>query len=97
MRKYYSEFVGHCVRFYVRNLTIKYYRSKADELNYLAVKDCFEELSAEDKDIITECFIAKDFPAQVKEVAKRNALTESKVWEKIGDFEESVAKRRGII
>lgn len=96
-KTFYSEYVGHCMRFYARHdLTEK--RSEADELNWVACTKALEMFSSEDQQMLVDVY-NHNAPMKdtVTELAVKYCIREKTLWKMVKDLERRIAKKRGLI
>ena len=96
-KTFYSEYVGHCMRFYARH-TLSEKRSEADELNWKACHDALQMFSNEDQQMLVDVYnhntLMKD---AVTELSEQYCIREKTLWKIIKDLERRIAKKRGLI
>ena len=99
MRKYYTEYVAHCVRFYVRHQERPaHFKSPADCNNWYAVKDTLLTLHPEDRIRICEIYSGGDtIPDNIYQYSRRTEIPQDYLWKLVDDFERRVAKKRGLL
>lgn len=91
MKKYYSEFVAHCIRTYAKSPNQK-------DSNTSAVDSVFRELSEADKAILLELYEAHgSITDTVSRIAKRTGMEENRIWCMVTVVEKEIAKRRGLL
>lgn len=94
----YSEYVKHCLRYYVKFRDKTVSKSKADSLNWLAVDKVFQELSARDKEIVLTVYDRKENMRElVEDLAIQYRVDEYVIWGVITGVERKVAIARGLI
>lgn len=97
MRTFYSEYVNHCLRFYVRHPNPKFH-SAADKNNWLACKDALVGFTDKERDLLTTIYREGDTVADsVYQTAKLNGMKQDTVWKLVNELERKVAKRRGLL
>lgn len=97
MRTFYSEYVNHCLRFYVRHPNPKFH-SAADKNNWLACKDALEGFTDKERDLLIAIYRDGDTVADnVYQTAKLNGMKQDTVWKLVNELERKVAKRRGLL
>lgn len=97
-KPFYSDYVRHAMRFYSRNVTISYFKSEVDKLNWLACQKAINVFSERDKDILISVYQGFDtLPDNVYEVAKKYNIDQTEIWDMIKDLERKIAKRRKLI
>ncbi len=99
-RCYYTDFVNHCIKFYLSTpdaLQMEGKR-KADVDNWLAVQYVFRKLSDDEKQVLTDVYKAHYRIADaVKLYCDRTGTNEDKVWILITKTAAAVAKSRGLV
>lgn len=97
-KTYYSEYVNHCLRFFVRNQEPRKFRSASDKHNWEACEDAFRNLSNSDRDILVQIYSSGDTVADtVYEISKERGIAQDKIWKLVNVVEHKVAKRRGLV
>lgn len=97
-KPFYSDYVRHAMRFYSRNVTISYFKSEVDKLNWLACQKAINVFSERDKEILINVYQGFDtLPDNVYEVAKKYDIDQTEIWDMIKDLERKIAKRRKLI
>lgn len=96
-RAFYSEYVNHCLRFYVRHQNPKF-RSAADKNNWLACENALKGFSDNDREILLFIYREGDtIPDNVYQIAKEKGIKQDSVWKLVNELERKVAKRRGLL
>lgn len=97
MRAYYSEFTGHCIRFYARYPQPRFH-TEADKMNWIACDNVLKSFSDNDKALILSLYRESNTMADnVFHLAKRNNVKQESLWKLVEDLERKVAKRRGLL
>ena len=97
MRKYYTEYVRHCLRFYTRHPQAKF-KTKADEANWKACESAMHKLTPVEQELVTDIYKAGDtIPDNIHQVSKARRLDQEYLWNLINTLEQLVAKRRGLL
>lgn len=96
-RRYYSEYVGHFVRFYLMYPNAERFKSDMEKTMYNAVGTVWSEMLPAEKDILKRLFLAKPFNAEVDKVAEELALTASSIWKLVLRFEDEIARVGGLL
>lgn len=96
-RAFYSEYVNHCLRFYVRHPNPKFH-SAADKNNWNACEAAFKGFTDNEKEILFYIYREGDtIPDNVYQIAKAKGLKQDGVWKLVNELERKVAKRRGLL
>ena len=86
------------MRYYARNTIKPRFNTEVDKNNWHACHRAIENYSDRDKDILIRVYGLHDTLADnVYEVAKAYAIDQNIIWDKLKDFERSVAKKRGLL
>lgn len=97
MRTFYSEYVQHCMRFFVRHPSPKF-KSDADKQNWKACESALEGFTDEEKELLIAVYIENDtIPDNVYKVSTENNVKQDTLWKLINELERRVAKRRNLI
>lgn len=96
-RTFYSEFVNHCLRFYVRHHH-PVFHNEPDKKNWNACDFAIKTFSDSDRAMLTAVYSEGDTIADnVYQIAKKNGIKQDSLWKLIGELERKVAKRRGLL
>lgn len=90
----YSDYVRHCLRFYVRHPHPTFV-SDVDKLNWTAARDVVSELPEDQKTIVTELYMANE--PMVTMLSKKHKKSPNYIWKLINEVERKVAKRRDLL
>lgn len=103
LKPHYSEFVRHCLRFYIKTLDEGHggqpiFRSDVERANWAAchiVLNCFSE---KDLDMICHLYRPGDTIAdKIYELSKSNRVSQDTIWSLINTVERKIAKQRGLV
>lgn len=99
MKKYYTEYVYHCLRFYARyHDGANNFRSDVDRKNWVACDKVLSRLRDEDKKMVVMVFQSRDSIADsVYETAKLYRIDQNHLWKILSEIESKIAKSRGLI
>lgn len=103
MKPYYSEFVRHCLRYYVKTLDEgrgghPIFRSDADRENWSACYHVLKDYSQKDMDIVTEIYRPGDTIAdKIYMMSQAKRVPQDTIWGLINATERKIAKRRGLL
>lgn len=98
MRKYYSEFVKHCARFYFSAPAMP--NSLSDRVNYnnyVSVSNVLAKYEKDAQNIIRQAYTTDYITKTVENIAKQRSCTSESVWYIIQKFEKDVAIERGLL
>ena len=97
-KPYYSTYVSHCMRFYARFPKTTRFNTDVDKENWL---DCYKALNhytEKEINILMKVYSGRDtFADNIYEVATKYNMNQDTIWEMIGKFEKTVARKRGLI
>lgn len=97
MRAYYSEFAGHCIRFYARYPQPRF-KTEADKKNWFACDNALKSFTDPDRALLLDIFRDGDsIPDNVFQLAKQNSMKQESLWKLVEELERKVAKRRGLL
>lgn len=101
MRPYYSEFVRHCLRFYVTTLDVgscPKFNTEVEKNNWVACHRAMKNVSPEDLEIIKEIYSPGDtIPDKIYNLSKELKVSQGDISVMIGKLERDVAKKRGLL
>ena len=103
MKPYYSEYVAHCLRYYIKTLDDgkgghPVFKSEADKANWSACYGALKNYSEDDMEIIAHIYRPGDNIAdKIYTLAKTKGVPQDTIWNLINNVERRVAKRRGLI
>ena len=97
MRTFYSEYVQHCMRFFVRHPSPKF-KSDADKQNWKACESALEGFPDKEKELLIAVYTENDtIPDNVYKVSTENNVNQDTIWSLLNKLEQRVAKRRNLI
>lgn len=98
MRRYYSEYVSHCLTFYCRYPSLSYFRSEIDRHNWQACHIVLSSLPEDEREMVMCVYKANDaVKDSVSQVAREKRISQEKVWKTIGNVERKIAVQRGLV
>ena len=103
VRPYYSDFVRHCLRYYVKTLDEgkgghPVFKSDADRENWSACYNVLKDYSQSNVDIISEIYRPGDTIAdKIYLLAKTRQISPDTIWGLINTVERKIAKKRGLL
>jgi hypothetical protein len=103
MKPYYSEYVAHCLRYYIKTLDEgkgghPIFNSDADRENWSACYSVLKHYSLENMDIISEIYRPGDTIAdKIYLLAKAKNLNQDRIWNLVNITERKIAKKRGLL
>lgn len=103
MKPYYSEFVRHCLRYYVKTLDEgkgghPIFKTEADKANWSACYNVLKHYTPENMDIISEIYRPGDtIPDNIYQLAKTKGGSQDRFWSLVNVTERKIAKKRGLL
>lgn len=108
MKTYYSDFIGHCARYYARCVcghVTPDFASDAERGNYMACDAALRTFGAVESRIILEVYahmlpgsvVVPSISCTVRRIAEQHKTTPESVWKLISTFERRAAKKRGLL
>lgn len=103
MKPYYSEFVRHCLRYYIKTLDEgkgghPVFNSDAEKANWSACYSILKNYSENDMDIISYVYRPGDtIPDKIYMLSKSKGISQDTIWSLVNITERRIAKRRGLI
>ena len=103
MKPYYSEYVRHCLRYYIKTLDEgkgghPIFRTETDKANWSACYHVLKDYSDRDMDIISEIYRPGDTIAdKIYQMAKNMRVHQDTIWGLINNTERKIAKKRGLL
>lgn len=101
MRKYYTEYVRHCLRFYVMTLDVgscPKFNTEPDKNNWVACHQAVTNTDPQTLEMIKEVYSQGDtIPDKVYQLSKEMRISQDSIWNIINKLERTVAKNRGLI
>lgn len=103
MKPYYSEFVRHCLRYYIKTLEEgkgghPVFNSEAERENWSACYQVLNNFSEKDMDIVVYLYRPGDTIAdKIYELSKSKGVSQDTIWSLVNRVERGIAKQRGLI
>lgn len=101
MKRYYADYVRHCLRFYVMTLdvgTSPRFNSDVDRNNWSACHAAVKNLDDKTMSIVREIYCPGDtIPDKIYHLAKELKVNQDSIWNIINTLERNVAKKRGLL
>ncbi len=96
-RRFYSDYVRHCMRFYTRHEKPKF-RTESDKLNWNACNKVYHTLSEEDQVIVYGIYRGADTLADnIYALSVKRGISQDDIWDLVSRVEYQIAKERGIL
>lgn len=103
MKPFYSEFVRHCLRYYIKTIDEgkggqPIFKSEADKENWKACHLVLKNYSEDEMDMISHIYRQGDtIPDKIYLLAKDKGVHQDTIWNLINSIERRVAKQRGLV
>ena len=103
MKPYYSEYVRHCLRYYIKTWDeapgcSPSFKTVADRDNWSACHQVLKDYSRSDMDIIAEIYRPGDTIAdKIYVMSQRMRVHQDKIWGLVNTTERKIAKKRGLL
>lgn len=97
-KPYYSDYVRHMMRFYVRYPDLTRFNTETDRLNHSACKKIIGTYGKINQAILCDIFSSGDTLADsIYQVSLKANINQDKVWALVCDAEKKIAAERGLI
>ena len=98
VKKHYSEYVRHILRFYTRNLKQPVFNSIISQQNWLVCHSVINRCFPEHKDVIIAVYQPFDTMGDnVYQASKAYNIPQDNIWSMMADLERTIAQERGLI
>ena len=103
MKPYYSEYVRHCLRYYVKTWDeapgcLPAFKSNVDKANWSACYYVLKDYSQSNLDTVMEIYRPGDtIPDKIYLLAKTKGVSQDRFWSLINITERKIAKKRGLL
>lgn len=101
MKRYYADYVRHCLRFYVMTIdvgTSPKFNTDVDRNNWAACHAATKNFDHKTMDIVREIYGPGDtIPDKVYHLAKERNVSQDSIWNFINTLERNIAKKRGLL
>lgn len=98
MRKYYSDFVRHCTKFFFSRDSIPNpLTEKVNYNNYISVSNVLDRYKTEVFNMIRFVYTSDAIPRAVDEYSRLNNVTREEMWYTVQKYEKEVAIERGLL
>lgn len=103
MKPYYSEFVRHCLRYYIKTLDegkggCPRFRTVAERENWKACHEVLKNYSESDMETIAHLYRPGDTIAdKIYLLAKDKKISQDSIWSLINSTERRIAQERGLV
>ena len=104
MKPHYSEFLRHCLRYYIKTLDegkggIPKFRSDAERENWRACYEALKDCSESDMDTISTIYRpgGDTIPDKIYMLSKTQRVSQDTIWHLINTTERKIAQQRGLV
>ena len=101
MRPYYSTYVRHCLRFYVKTYEedrTPVFKSTADHENWKACYKALKDFPQEEMETICRIYRKGDtIEDNIYHLSKELQIHQDTIWSMITKLERKIAKHRGLL
>lgn len=103
MKPYYSEYVRHCLRYYIKTLDDgngghPIFKNEVDKANWSVCDGVLKNYSEDALDMVAYIYRPGDtIPDKIYELAKSKGVHQDTIWSLVNNLERKIAKRRGLI
>ena len=103
MKFYYSEYVRHCLRYYVKTLDEgkgghPIFKNDVDKANWVACQEVLKNYSLDDIETISYLYRPGDTIAdKIYLLSKEKRVSQSVYWSLISNVERRIAEKRGLV
>lgn len=104
MRPHYSEFVRHCLRYYIKTLEEgrgghPVFKSEVDKQNWCACYSVLMNYTERDMETITYIYQpgGDTLPDKIYQLSKTMGVSQDGIWHLINFTERKIAQKRGLI
>ena len=101
MKRYYADYVRHCLRFYVLTLdvgTAPKFNTEVDKHNWVACQAATKNIDDKTMEIVREIYGPGDtIPDKIYHLSKTLNVSQDSIWHIVNTLERNVAKKRGLL
>lgn len=97
MKKFYSEYVGHCARFYFSKADTPSVNDRVNYNNFISVSNVLSKYDTEKQNLLRFIYTSPSVIHAVHEYSASKGVTNEEVWYAISAFERDVAQERGLL
>ena len=103
MKPYYSEYVRHCLRYYIMTLDEgkgghPIFKTEVDKANWSVCHNVLKDYSEKDMEIIAYIYRPGDTIAdKIYLLSKTKQVTQDRLWGLVNTTERKIAKKRGLV
>jgi hypothetical protein len=98
VKKHYSDYVRHALRFYTRNLDKPIFHNIISQQNWLVCNSVINRHFPEHKEVIIAVYQPFDTMGDnVYQTSKKYNIPQDNIWVMMADLEKLIAQERGLI
>lgn len=98
VKKHYSDYVRHALRFYTRNLEKPVFKCLVSQQNWLVCNSVINRYFPEHKEVLVSVYQAFDTMGDnVYQASKKYNIPQDNIWSMMADLERLIAQERGLI
>ena len=101
MKRHFSDYVRHCLRFYVSTLEVgsqPKFKNNIEKANWMCCHEVLSKLEPDDLKMVQELYTRGDTMAdKIYTISKEMRISQSYIWSLVDDIEYKVAQKRGLI
>ena len=101
MKKHYSDYVRHCLRFYISTLevgTVPKFKTAAEKANWMSCHEVVPNLEPRDLEFVKELYSQGDtIPDKIYGLTREHKIPQTYFWNLMDDLEYKIAQKRGMI
>lgn len=98
MRKYYSDYIRHCTRFYFYiEKSPSEIKDKVSYNNYVAVSNILSDYPTATVNMLRTLYLADSMVQAVNEYSDLTKMPTQQIWHTVQNYEKQVAIERGLV
>lgn len=97
MKKFYSDYVGHCSRYYFSTDETPSVNDRVNYNNFISVSNVLAKYDTAKENLIRFVYTSVTIMKGVQDYAFKNNLRNEEVWYVVMNFEKDVATERGLL
>ena len=97
-KPWYTDAVRHMLRFYCKNIVTPYFKTKADEDNYLACQKVLRRYCKRECDIVQTVYGNNgSIFDNINIAAKHYHVNKNEIWALLQEIDKKIAQERGLL
>lgn len=98
MKRHYSDYVTHCLRFYSRHPKPNHFKTTTDRKDWQAVDSAIRAFSKDEQEMLLTIYREGDTIADnIYQLSVKLRTNQDNIWSLVEKLEKKVAKRRGLL